>query len=518
MPITDGLCRSFLDLWWHFDPAAATQAGVTAHDGRLGAFDPDSIRQHAAAFRSIAGAVEDLDIEETADEIDRTALLDHLRVQLFRFEHEHPYQTNPALWIEHLDSAFDGLLARETVDAELAAAALSRVRAVPGFLLAARTSLHQPPLLLVETALALLAETPALLDAIAQRFGAEWSREGGGNDGAGVITEARAALEGMGAALRGLTLDPDPHGAAIGEDEVDRRLHYEHASIHNAAEVWRGALRQAAEVESEVRALAAAIDPGRSWRAVYEEVREASPVWSELSAELHEALEANTRLLESRGVGAVAPPLQVMELSPAARVLEPVAGYRPAGLGAAALLVGDPDRGALPWLAARLGVPGLHLHRSRRDALPGLVRRHVTATSTTLGWCLYAPELLPELGFRNEPESRLIERVLLLRDVHLGLVDLGLHTKQLTPDEAVAQLNAQVPGDPATALADVRRLACRPTSGCAALLGRQELRRLREDFLAARGDAGSLEGFHLEVFGYGGLPVPLIRWGMGLDA
>ncbi|HEV8599236.1 MAG TPA: DUF885 family protein [Gemmatimonadales bacterium] len=516
MAITDSLCRSFLDLWWHFDPAAATWAGITAHDGRLGAFDPDSIRQHAAAFRSIAGAVEDLEVEDTADEIDRTALLDHLRVLLFRFEHEHPYQKNPALWIEHLDSAFEGLLARGAGDAELAAAALDRLREVPAFLRTARASLRKPPVLFVETALALLAETPALLDETARRFGADWSREGG--DGAGVMTEAKTSLEQLSTALRGLAVDPDPHAAAIGEDEVDRRLHYEHASIHNAAEVWRGALRLAAEVESEVSALAAAIDPARTWRELYEQAREESPVWSQLEAELREALEQNTRLLESRGISAVAPPLELAELSPAARVLEPLACYQPAGLVPAALLVGDPDRAALPWLAARLGIPGLHLQRSRRDALPGLVRRHVTATSTSLGWCLYAQELLPELGFMSEPESRLIERVLFLRDVQLGLVDLGLHTKQLTPDEAVGQLTAQVPGDPAAALADVRRLACRPTSGCAAILGRQELRRLREDFLAARGDAGTLEDFQLEVFGYGGLPVPLIRWGMGLDA
>ena len=57
MANTDELCRSFLDLWWHFDPAAATLAGVPGHDGRLGAFDAGSIREHLAAFRSIAAAV-----------------------------------------------------------------------------------------------------------------------------------------------------------------------------------------------------------------------------------------------------------------------------------------------------------------------------------------------------------------------------------------------------------------------------------------------------------------------------
>jgi uncharacterized protein (DUF885 family) len=517
VPISDALCRSFLDLWWHLDPAAATQAGSTAHDGRLGAFDPESIRQHVAAFRSIAAAVEDLDVEETAEEIDRTALLDHLRVLLFRFEHEHPYQRNPALWLEHLDLALAGLLARQSGEPSLSAAALDRLRAVPAFLAAARESLRKPPPFLVETAQAQLAACPGLLDELGLRFGEEWAKDGA--DAAGVMTEARAALEQLGVWLRGLAVDADPHAAAIGEDEVDRRLHHEHATIHNAAELWRGALRLAAEVESEISALAAAIDPTRPWRELYELLREDGIVWGELAAAFGEALEQSRQVLNSRGLDANAPPLEVLPLSQVAQLLEPDACYRPAGRDTpAALLVGDPERRAVPWLAARLGVPGLHLQRSRRDALGSLVRRHITASSTSLGWALYAQELLPELGLAAEPEARLVERVLLLRDIQLAIADLGLHTRRLTPEEAVAQLVGRVPVERAAALALVRRLACRPTSGCAALLGRQEWRRLRDDVRAAQGEAFTLDDFHRESFGYGGLPVPLIRWGMGLDA
>ena len=508
MANTDELCRSFLDLWWHFDPAAATLAGVPGHDGRLGAFDAGSIREHLAAFRSIAAAVEDLEVEETADEIDRTALLDHLRVLLFRFEHEHPYQRNPALWLEHLGAALDGLLARPAGDAADAAAALERAAAIPGFLAAARKTLRQPPRFLVETALAQISALTPLLEEVGERFG--------GQDG--VVPEARRALEAMPAALQGLAADPDPHAAAIGEDEVDRRLHYEHASIHNAAEVWRGALRLATEVENEVIAGAAAIDPERPWRELYRLLQEESVVWSQLSGELLEAIEAAGDFLESRGFSATAPALDVAPLPAAAAVLEPVACYRPAGaVSRATLLVGEPDRIAIPWLAVRFGVPGVHLHRSQSDALGSLVRRHIVAASTPLGWALYAQELMPELGFAPEPEARLVERVLFLRDVHLAIVDLGLHTRQLTPEEAVDHLCSRVPIERSAALADVRRLACRPTSACAAILGRQELRRLRDDVRAARGDGFELDGFHRALFSYGGLPVPLIRWGMGLD-
>ena len=120
-------------------------------------------------------------------------------------------------------------------------------------------------------------------------------------------------------------------------------------------------------------------------------------------------------------------------------------------------------------------------------------------------------------GFLPDPESRLAERVLLLRDAHLAVVDLGIHTRQFTADDAVGYLTTHLPVERATALAAVWRVACRPTSAAAAILGKRELLRLRDDVREARGSSFTLDGFHEEVFGYGGIPVPLIRWGMGLD-
>ena len=47
-------------------------------------------------------------------------------------------------------------------------------------------------------------------------------------------------------------------------------------------------------------------------------------------------------------------------------------------------------------------------------------------------------------------------------------------------------------------------------------MGRRELFRLREDYRRRAGAGFSLRAFHEEVLGYGGLPVALMRWGMGL--
>src|SRR5262249_47498485 len=146
MPATEELYRSFLDLRWNFDPAAATAVGQTREDKRLGSFDEESMRAHLAAFRSLAGAVEDLQVDELQEEIDRTAFLDEIRVIPFRFEKEKPHVHNPGYWLHHLFRAFNALMVRAPKgNSERAEAILERLRATPAFLEAARTTLKDPP-------------------------------------------------------------------------------------------------------------------------------------------------------------------------------------------------------------------------------------------------------------------------------------------------------------------------------------------------------------------------------------
>lgn len=522
MALTDELCRSFLDLWWHFDPAAATAAGIPGQDGRLGGYDSATVREHVAALRSIAAAAEDLEVEATADEIDRTALLDHLRVLLFRFEHEKPHRRDPVFWIEHACRAFSSLLHRSPEDVPAIAAALARLRELPRFLDAARETLREPPIILMDAGAAMLPALSALVDQTTARFEPAWAMAGAA-ERREIVAGARESVARMSAALRaGIVPSPDPGAEAIGEEEVDRRLHHEHASVHNGAEVWRGANRAVAEIEAEVIALAAAIDPGQAWQDVWGSLGKAGEDWGNLGKageDWRQALAEAWQFAELAGFGGMEPPLlEVREAPGYVSLLEPLASYRPGGGGVpAAILVGEAAGPWLPWLAARLGPPGLHLHRFRSDILPGLVRRHIATSSTVLGFAAYTVELVRDHGLQPDPALRLAERVMALYDAHLAVCDLGIHTRQFTAAEAIGYLAARVPIERSIAQADVRRIVCQPTSAAAEMLGRRELIKLQADARDARGSSFVLSELHEELFGYGGLPVPLIRWGMGLD-
>jgi uncharacterized protein (DUF885 family) len=82
----------------------------------------------------------------------------------------------------------------------------------------------------------------------------------------------------------------------------------------------------------------------------------------------------------------------------------------------------------------------------------------------------------------------------------------------------VDYLTSHVPVDRTNAEAEVRRYCAEPAYQLCYAVGRRELLQLRDDFRAARGAAFTLRAFHDAVLGYGGLPVTLIRWGLGLNA
>src|SRR5439155_12420390 len=91
--------KAYFDLRWHLDPVAATQAGVKTHDDRYGRYSPAALAPHLAALKSLAGALEETTADGLENEIDRTALLNDMRVALRRFERERPQAKSPAFWL-----------------------------------------------------------------------------------------------------------------------------------------------------------------------------------------------------------------------------------------------------------------------------------------------------------------------------------------------------------------------------------------------------------------------------------
>ncbi|MGH7607211.1 MAG: DUF885 family protein, partial [Gemmatimonadales bacterium] len=137
--------RAYFDLHWHIDPVAATQAGVPGHDDRYGRYSAAALAPQLAALKSIAAALEEVPAAGIEEEIDRTALLNEIRVALRRFERLRPQAKNPEFWLSHLLSGLHHLLlSTDRSAAQKAAAVVGRLEDIPAFLDDVRATMVEP--------------------------------------------------------------------------------------------------------------------------------------------------------------------------------------------------------------------------------------------------------------------------------------------------------------------------------------------------------------------------------------
>jgi uncharacterized protein (DUF885 family) len=535
--VTDELCQSYLDLKWHFDPAAGSEAGVPDQDGRLGSFDVESVREHLAAFQSLAMAVEDLAVEDLQDEIDRTALLDEIRVTRFRFESERPHTRNPAFWLGHVFDALYHLLIRTDHDpAHRAAAALSRLEALPDFLAMAEATLEEPPSVFLDAAVAMLPGGEDLIARTAGTLGGEVPEQAEALRLA--AAGATSALTVFGDALRtDLAIHPDEMAFAVGEDQFEHRLHLEHALRQTAPELWRYGLRLEEEVTARLTELAGDMAPGTHWRDLIENLRDDTLPGGELLEAYREELTRARRLTAECDLATIPDgPLSVVATPEFMRPLIPIAAYQPPGplmsnrTGYFYVSVpdsGEPDevqaqlrdhcRHELPTIAVHEAYPGHHLQILTAHRQRSLVRRFVWSPVTVEGWALYCEELMSEQGFYRTPEASLFQLAMLLWRAVRIVLDVGLHTRGMTPGAAVDYLLERLPMNRSAAEAEVRRYCAMPTYQLCYAVGRRDILALREACRERDGEAFRLRTFHDDLMSYGGLPVSLARWGMGLN-
>ena len=132
------------------------------------------------------------------------------------------------------------------------------------------------------------------------------------------------------------------------------------------------------------------------------------------------------------------------------------------------------------------------------------------------GWAVYSEQLMREMEYYRTDQERLFQLVNLLWRAVRIVLDVGLHTRGMTSAEAVEYMVEHLPIERSNAEAEVRRYCAWPTYQLCYAVGRRDLLRLRDAYLQREGSSYRLRRFHDELMGYGGLPVSLASWGMGL--
>lgn len=525
------LVRSYLDLRWQLDPVAATAAGVGVHDHRLGRFSRPDIREAIAALKAMASAFEEAEVDSRDDEVDQTAVLNEIRVWVARLEREKPHELNPEFHLGHVLNGWYMLLVRQDQPLEHRGRALAgRLADTPRFLDDARATLQRPSPVFTETAIRVARGGIQMLREAVPAFAAllpTITR----NELLDVLEPARKSLDDFLAFLAGELADRSDGNFAIGREALDFRLHYEHALRETAPEVERYGAQLLAETELELERLAQGLSPGTSWRELVRRLRRDHPVRDQLVGRYASAMKAAQEFVMARQLVTIPDgALDVVGTPEWMAPLIPFAAYDPPGAFAAsqrglfyvtAAQPGQDGNGhcehEIACTALHEGYPGHHLQFlvAHRQSSP--VRRVVSSPLTVEGWALYCEELMAEQGFLASAEERFFQRVHLLWRALRIVLDVQLHTGTIDFESAVARMVETLGLPRGAAESEVRRYCGWPGYQLCYAMGRRELLRLREDRMAREGSSFDLRRFHDELLSYGGLPVALIRWGMGLD-
>jgi hypothetical protein len=523
------LVRSYLDLRWQLDPVAATMAGVGEYDERLGHFGRADVKAAVAALKAMGGAFEEAATDTLADEVDQTAVLNEIRHTIARYDKEKPHELNPEFHLSHLLSGLFSLLVRRDQPPQARGRAIAgRLREVPRFLADAREALGRPAPVFTETALDVAEGGRALLGQAVPEFASSLPLPVAEEIGA-ALADARAAYDDFADFVAGPLAKRSDGAFAVGREAFDFRLHYEHALLETAPEILRYGETLLRETERELSAIAAQLAPGVPWRALAERLRIAHPPGDTIVPAYAGQMERARRFVLEHAVATVPEgDLEVIATPSFMTPLVPFAAYDPPGAFSAdrtGWFYVTEVKGAgrrdhctheIACTALHEGWPGHHLQFLAAQAQLSPVRRVISSPLTVEGWALYCEELMAELGFLTRPEERFFQRLHLLWRAARIVLDVRLHTAGMGVEEAVRFLIDTLGIGRPSAEAEVRRYCGAPAYQLCYAVGRREFLRLREAYRARSGSAFSLRAFHDDVLGYGGLPVSLIRWGMGL--
>ena len=525
-------------------PVTATHMGEHRWDDRLGDHRPEAIEQrHQETLEALAEfeAMDTTDFSRDA-EIDHTLLVKILASIVREHEKFQSHRRDPGSYMNEGLGGIMGLLLKEFAPlTERLHSALGRVREVPRVLEEARLNIEPSavPRVWAETMLEQAKQAPGLflglLPAMASQGAPELQDE--------FVESGQAAAAAIEAYSTYVKEEILPHASeefAAGRELFDELLHETHLVDYDADELLETGWRLFQETRTQMDAVSQEIDPERSAREILEEAKADHPGAEELLDAYRQSMAQSRQYVIEHDIAPIPPneSLKIVETPVYLRPIIPYAAYMQPGMleerqqGVFFVTPVDPEAppeeqeqklkghfwAKLPITTLHEGYPGHHLQLVWANRTGTLPRRMGSFLSTLFieGWAFYCEELLEQLGYINTPVQRLGRLADQLWRAARIILDVSLHTKGMSVEEAVQFLVDECQLEPTNAWAEVRRYTESPTQPQSYLMGKLAILELVEDYRNAHPDASLLE-IHDAILRCGSLPPRLMRRQLSLD-
>lgn len=529
----DALVDRFANVYFAYEPIQATFFGVHDHDGELGSYDPDTVGETARSLRSIRSALE-RDVDRAAlalaDRVEYDLLASKLDVLVSEIEGERWFERSHSFYLDRALNGLQYLLARNfaPLPARLPSI-LSRMRRIPDFLRLARERVQNAPHVYLEIAFEESACGAAFMEEIVVAVSSQ-------------VPRMSQEIEKAAACANEAILDLRRHigekmRSANGNFTLGRELFEHRLRTENFLDFDCQSLRAMGEeilarTREDLDELARGIDPARRWPAIFEQSKEQTPSPGRLRGAYEQWVLVTKEFILERGL-ATLPPGEQIELVDTPlfeRQLIPYAAYLPPapfeteqrGL----FYVTPIDTQASPDVQQQQlfghnvpslittvvheAYPGHHLQLTLANRTRGKMRKLADNNVFAEGWALYCEEMMYEEGFYPDPLVRLAQLQATLWRAARVVIDVGLHTGEMSFDDAVRMLIEEVCVEPPNAVAEVRRYTMTPTQPSSYLIGREAILSLRSE-IKARDPRFRLGAFHDRLLSYGTIPPALIR-------
>ncbi len=529
------LSEEFVELFMKHHPVAATEAGIHDYDHLMPDDSPDGLKSRAAWLRDLDQRLvasvpwDELPLEPRVDFALLRSRIASLRADL---EEVKVPQKNPGLFLDRAYNAVHLLLARSFAPLdERKEAAVARLMAIPEYLESVKPNLHKVPPVLLASSLEMAAHGPTFVDEVVRtllrQFPGEAERlEHAGNRARSGFLKFHDWME--------RDLKPRAEGTfAIGERWMNYKLEREHLLGMDCTSLAALGEEQVAKTRVLLEDEARRIDSSRTWQELIGDTKRRHPE----PLKLKEAYQAETdrarRFVVEQHIAPIAAgeKLQVIDTPVFERSVVPYAAYLPPGpfdedqTGFFYVTPIDLTRrkeeqqqqleghnyAGLALTTVHESYPGHHLQLGHANLTGSRLRRLADSNLFAEGWALYCEELMHEQGFYLDPLTRLYQLKDLLWRACRVVLDVGLHTGQVTFMQAVDYLREQAMVERVNAVAEVKRYTLTPTQPMSYLVGKLELLAIRAETEHRLGSRFDLYEFHAALLQRGSLPPALVR-------
>ncbi|CAA9201986.1 DUF885 domain-containing protein [Flavobacterium collinsii] len=156
-------------------------------------------------------------------------------------------------------------------------------------------------------------------------------------------------------------------------------------------------------------------------------------------------------------------------------------------------------------------VPGHYTQLVYSNQSPSIIKSILGNGAMIEGWAVYAEKMMLESGYKNSDEMWLMYYKWNLRATCNTILDISVHTKNMSKEAALDLLTKEAFQQQAEADGKWKRVTLSQVQLCSYFTGYTEIYNLREELKKKEGDKFNLKKFHEKFLSFGSAPVKYIK-------